>query len=44
MSWTWEYAFSVVQAARTAPRSFDAQVDCRAAELVRPAEASYALG
>lgn len=32
MSWTWEYAFSAVEAARTAPPAFLTEVEHKAAE------------
>ena len=38
LSWTREYAFGAEQAARTAPPAFLAEVEHRAAELVRAAE------
>ncbi|MFD4696698.1 hypothetical protein ACFWGI_19580 [Streptomyces niveus] len=44
MSWAWEYAFGAEEAARTAPRSFLAGVEEKAAELVRAAEALYVHG
>ncbi|GAA2270614.1 hypothetical protein GCM10010145_01330 [Streptomyces ruber] len=44
MSWAWEYAFSAEQAARTAPPAFLAEVERKAAELVRAAEALYVHG
>ncbi|MFC3578499.1 hypothetical protein ACFOZ0_35615 [Streptomyces yaanensis] len=44
MSWTWEYAFGAEEAARTAPPAFLAEVERKAAEVVRAAEAPYVLG
>ncbi|NED21151.1 hypothetical protein G3I31_24285 [Streptomyces sp. SID9913] len=44
MSWTWEYAFSAEEAARTAAPAFLAEVERKAAELVRAAEAQYLHG
>lgn len=44
MSWTWEYAFSAEDTARTVPPDFLAEVELRAAELVRAAEARYLHG
>lgn len=44
MSWTWEYAFGAEQAARTAPSAFLTEVEHRAAELVRAAEARHLHG
>ncbi|MGW5124369.1 hypothetical protein ACWEQ7_09990 [Streptomyces sp. NPDC004069] len=41
MSWTWEYAFGAEEAARTAPPDFLAEVERKAAEVVRAAEALY---
>ncbi|GGQ83611.1 hypothetical protein AB0G19_02925 [Streptomyces althioticus] len=44
MSWAWEYAFGAEEAARTAPPAFVAEVEHKAAELVRAAEAQYVHG
>lgn len=44
MSWTWEYAFSAVEATRPAPPAFLTEVEHKAAELVRAAEARYLHG
>ncbi|MEU7401053.1 MULTISPECIES: hypothetical protein [unclassified Streptomyces] len=44
MSWTWEYAFGAEEAARTAPAVFLAQVEHKAEELVRAAEALHLHG
>ncbi|MEV6736132.1 hypothetical protein AB0N14_03920 [Streptomyces sp. NPDC051104] len=44
MSWTWEYAFGAEEAARTAPPAFLAEVERKAAEMVRAAEALYVHG
>ncbi|WP_077798023.1 hypothetical protein [Streptomyces sp. JHA26] len=44
MSWTWEYAFGAEEAARTAPPAFLAEVERKAAELVRAAEALFVHG
>ncbi|MGW3252001.1 hypothetical protein ACWDCX_15675 [Streptomyces fungicidicus] len=44
MSWTWEYVFGAEEAARTAPPAFLAEVERRADELVRAAEAQYLHG
>lgn len=44
MSWKWEYAFGAEEAARTAPADFLAQVEARADELVRAAEAVHLHG
>ncbi|WP_210637430.1 hypothetical protein [Streptomyces sp. GESEQ-13] len=47
MSWAWECALGAEEAARTpppAPPAFIAEVDHKAAELVRAAEAQYVHG
>ncbi|MEV8018424.1 hypothetical protein AB0O76_19210 [Streptomyces sp. NPDC086554] len=44
MSWSWEYAFAAEEAARTAPPAFLAEVERKAEELVRAAEALYVHG
>ena len=44
MSWRWEYAFAAEEAARTAPPTFLAAVEAKAAELVRAAETLYLHG
>lgn len=44
MSWSWEYAFAAEEAARTAPTVFLAEVEHKAEELVRAAEALYVHG
>ncbi|PWI09457.1 hypothetical protein DIZ27_17405 [Streptomyces sp. NWU339] len=44
MSWAWEYVFSAEEAARTAPTAFLAEVERKAAELARAAEAQYLHG
>ncbi|WP_316739278.1 hypothetical protein [Streptomyces sp. MK7] len=44
MSWKWEYAFGAEEAARTAPSAFLTQVERRADELVRAAEAFHLHG
>ncbi len=44
MSWTWEYAFGAEEAARTAPPAFLTEVERKADELVRAAEARYLHG
>ncbi|MFD6314440.1 MULTISPECIES: hypothetical protein [Streptomyces] len=44
MSWKWEYAFGAEEAARTAPADFLTQVETRAEELVRAAEAVHLHG
>ncbi|MBR8643282.1 hypothetical protein KEF29_37940 [Streptomyces tuirus] len=44
MSWKWEYAFGAEEAARTAPTSFLAEVEGKADELVRAAEAFHVHG
>lgn len=44
MSWRWEYALGAEKAALTAPRAFLAQVERKAAELARAAEALHLHG
>ncbi|MEU3284468.1 hypothetical protein OHA09_17900 [Streptomyces longwoodensis] len=44
MSWKWEYAFGAEEAARSAPAAFLAQVERKADELVRAAEALHLHG
>ncbi|MDQ0715558.1 hypothetical protein QFZ55_005010 [Streptomyces luteogriseus] len=44
MSWKWEYAFGAEEAARTAPTSFLAEVESKAEELARAAEALHIHG
>ncbi|MFE7954056.1 hypothetical protein ACF1AY_06050 [Streptomyces sp. NPDC014776] len=44
MSWKWEYAFGAEEAARSAPADFLAQVERKADELVRAAEALHVHG
>jgi len=44
LSWAWEYAFAAEEAARDAPPGFLADVELKAAELVRAAEALYIHG
>ncbi|MEV3969092.1 hypothetical protein AB0K68_13230 [Streptomyces sp. NPDC050698] len=44
MSWKWEYAFSAEEVARTAPTGFLAEVERKADELVRAAEALHIHG
>ncbi|MFE8942534.1 hypothetical protein [Streptomyces sp. NPDC007856] len=44
MSWTWEYAFAAEAAARHLPPAFLTEVEHKAAELVRAAEALYVHG
>ncbi|KAB1145941.1 hypothetical protein F7R91_16570 [Streptomyces luteolifulvus] len=44
MSWKWEYAFGAEEAARTAPAHFLVEVERRADELVRVAEAVHVHG
>jgi hypothetical protein len=44
VSWKWEYAFGAEEAARTAPAVFLADVERRADELVRAAEAFHVHG
>ncbi|MEU1313569.1 hypothetical protein [Streptomyces tibetensis] len=44
MSWKWEYAFGAEETARTAPTSFLAEVESKAEELVRAAEALHIHG
>jgi hypothetical protein len=44
VSWKWEYAFGAEKAARTAPTSFLAEVESKADELVRAAEAFHVHG
>ncbi|MEV5154823.1 hypothetical protein AB0K81_23280 [Streptomyces werraensis] len=44
MSWTWEYVFGAEEAARTAPPAFLAEIERKADELVRAAEARYLHG
>lgn len=44
MSWTWEYAFTAEDAVRTVPPAFRTEVEHRAAELVRAAEALHVHG
>jgi hypothetical protein len=44
VSWKWEYAFGAEEAARTAPSDFLAQVEKKAHELVRAAEALHLHG
>lgn len=44
MSWTWEYAFGAEETARTAPALFLTQVEQKADELVRAAEAFHLHG
>jgi hypothetical protein len=44
LSWTWEYAFGAEEAAHDLPPGFLAEVENRAAELVRAAEARYVHG
>lgn len=44
MSWQWEYAFGAEQSVRTAPADFVTEVEKKAAELVRAAEALYLHG
>ncbi|WP_149548641.1 hypothetical protein [Streptomyces marokkonensis] len=44
MSWSWEYVFGAEEAARTAPPAFLAEVERKADELVRAAEAQYLHG
>ncbi|CAM5728743.1 hypothetical protein [Streptomyces fumanus] len=44
MSWKWEYAFGAEEAARRAPADFLAQVERKADELVRAAEALHLHG
>ncbi|MEU5649871.1 hypothetical protein ABZ767_11195 [Streptomyces pseudogriseolus] len=39
MSWTWEYVFGAEEAARPAPPAFLAEIERKADELVRAAEA-----
>lgn len=44
MSWSWEYAFSAEQSAKTLPAPFLAKVRTKADELVRMCEAQYLDG
>ncbi len=44
MSWKWEYAFGAEEVARTAPTGFLAEVERKADELVRAAEALHIHG
>jgi hypothetical protein len=44
LSWSWEYAFGAEEAARNAPRAFLAEVENKADELVRAAEALHLHG
>lgn len=44
MTWKWEYAFGAEEAAQTAPASFLAEVQIKADELVRAAEAVHVHG
>ncbi|MEU5093195.1 hypothetical protein [Streptomyces sp. NPDC020996] len=44
MSWKWEYVFGAEETARTAPAGFLAEVERRADELVRAAEALHVHG
>ncbi|MBJ6645404.1 hypothetical protein DD630_14775 [Streptomyces sp. BSE7F] len=44
MSWTWEYVFGAEEAARTAPPAFLTEIERKADELVRAAEAQYLHG
>ncbi|EMF54923.1 MULTISPECIES: hypothetical protein [Streptomyces] len=44
MSWKWEYAFGAEETARTAPAEFLAEVEVKADELVRAAEALHIHG
>ncbi|MFE8960353.1 hypothetical protein ACIP17_14355 [Streptomyces iakyrus] len=44
MSWKWEYAFGAEDVARTAPTDFLAEVERKADELVRAAEALHIHG
>ncbi|MFE1026850.1 hypothetical protein ACFW5I_20165 [Streptomyces sp. NPDC058818] len=44
MSWGWEYVFGAEEAARTAAPAFLTEVERKAAELVRAAEAQYLHG
>ncbi len=44
MSWAWEYAFGAEDSAPTLPPAFLAEVEHKAAELVRAAEARYVHG
>ncbi|MFF7111932.1 hypothetical protein ACFY91_06440 [Streptomyces albogriseolus] len=44
MSWTWEYVFGAEEAARTAPPAFLTEIERKADELVRAAEALYLHG
>jgi hypothetical protein len=44
LSWTWEYAFAAEEAARAVPVGFRTEIEHRAAELVRAAEALHVHG
>jgi hypothetical protein len=44
VSWKWEYAFGAEETARTAPAEFLAEVEVKADELVRAAEALHIHG
>lgn len=44
MSWKWEYAFGAEESARTAPAGFLSEVERKADELVRAAEAFHVHG
>ncbi|MFF8642377.1 hypothetical protein [Streptomyces sp. NPDC015345] len=44
MTWSWEYAFAAEESARTAPPNFLAEVERKAEELVRAAEALHVHG
>ncbi|MEU5465004.1 hypothetical protein ACH41C_18040 [Streptomyces althioticus] len=44
MSWTREYVFGAEEAARTAPPAFLTEIERKADELVRAAEAQYLHG
>jgi hypothetical protein len=44
LSWSWEYAFGAEEAARDAPAAFLAEVEIKADELVRAAEALHLHG
>ncbi|MFE8956174.1 hypothetical protein [Streptomyces althioticus] len=44
MSWTREYVFGAEEAARTAPPAFLTEIERKADELVKAAEAQYLHG